>query len=358
MIFFWVSAGVLAAAAAGLVLVRAASAARGEAMDPARELYRRQLAELDDLADRGLLAASERRSAEAEAGRRLLRAADAPHGVWSEDAGGRRLVPVSITAAVAAAMLIYATAGAPGMADHPFAERLAQWRRTDPAGLTAPQIAAVLSRVVRERPGDPDALRFLAVAQNASENPGEAVRAMRQAVRAAPQRADLWETLGEALMAQAGGEVTQEAQAAFREALKRDPARPAARFHLARIQVDSGDKAAGVAAWRRLAADLPATDPRRASVLTAIAQAEAPPAAPTAASGQQAMIRGMVQGLAERLTANPDDPEGWVRLVRSYAVLGERSKRDEALREARARYAAKPDILARLDAAARTEPMR
>jgi cytochrome c-type biogenesis protein CcmH len=70
------------------------------------------------------------------------------------------------------------------------------------------------------------------------------------------------------------------------------------------------------------------------------------------------MIQGMVQGLAQKLTANPDDPEGWVRLVRAYAVLGETAKRDEAVRQAKARYAGKPETLAQLDAAARAEPMR
>ena len=40
-----------------------------------------------------------------------------------------------------------------------------------------------------------------------------------------------------------------------------------------------------------------------------------------------AMIEQMVAGLDEKLRANPDDPEGWIKLVRSYLVLG---KPDEA----------------------------
>ena len=31
----------------------------------------------------------------------------------------------------------------------------------------------------------------------------------------------------------------------------------------------------------------------------------------------------MVEGLAARLKVHPDDPAGWVRLVRAYTVLGE-----------------------------------
>jgi cytochrome c-type biogenesis protein CcmH len=44
----------------------------------------------------------------------------------------------------------------------------------------------------------------------------------------------------------------------------------------------------------------------------------------------QAMIRSMVDGLAERLKANPSDYEGWVRLGRSYRVLGDAAKARDA----------------------------
>ena len=69
------------------------------------------------------------------------------------------------------------------------------------------------------------------------------------------------------------------------------------------------------------------------------------------------MIRGMVDGLAARLAQSPEDPAGWVRLVRAYAVLGETAKRDAAYASARARYASQPKVLGELDAAARAEPM-
>lgn len=243
------------------------------------------------------------------------------------------------------------------MPDRPFAARLATWRSEDPALLTPPELTAVLSGLARERPDDPEAQRFLAIAAGAARDPAVAVRAMRRAVSLAPQRADLWELLGQALMAQAGGEVSPAARNAFREAVKRDPSTAAARFYLARAQAEAGDKAGAIVAWRGLAADLPPADPRREAVLAAMAEAQSG-AVQAPAEGQLAMIRGMVEGLAQRLTANPDDPQGWVRLVRAYAVLGETSKRDEALRAARARYGANPELLSQLAAAAQAEPMR
>jgi cytochrome c-type biogenesis protein CcmH len=43
----------------------------------------------------------------------------------------------------------------------------------------------------------------------------------------------------------------------------------------------------------------------------------------------------MVDGLAARLAQNGRDPEGWLRLVRAYSVLGEQAKARTALGEAR-----------------------
>ena len=51
---------------------------------------------------------------------------------------------------------------------------------------------------------------------------------------------------------------------------------------------------------------------------------------------REAMIRGMVARLAERLEAQPDDADGWLRLARSYDVLGEPGKAADARTRAEA----------------------
>jgi cytochrome c-type biogenesis protein CcmH len=60
----------------------------------------------------------------------------------------------------------------------------------------------------------------------------------------------------------------------------------------------------------------------------------------------------MVDGLAARLHAHPDEPDGWVRLVRAYGVLGETDRQGATLAEARRRYAGRADVLVALAAAA------
>jgi cytochrome c-type biogenesis protein CcmH len=358
-------AALLSAAAVILILFRAARAAnQAETGDTTSMFYRRQLAEIGDLADRGLIGADERKGAEAEAGRRLLAAADAPAQVWS--AGPHRaLILTTAIAAPLLAMGIYLAVGSPQLRDQPFKARLAQWAMTPPQELRAQELAALVADKVKGRPTDPDGYKYLALARGGSGDLLGAVEALRRGVRVAPNRADLWQMLGEAELYQANGELTDDAVDAFRHLIKLEPNSLPARFQLAAVKIRDGDKAGGIADWKALLAEMPASDPRRANVQAAIASAEGAPAPPPAAAPQGGLsedqmtaVRGMVAGLAARLQASPDDPAGWVQLVKAYSVLGDTQKRDAALKTARARFAAKPDVLAQLSQAAATEKMK
>ena len=355
MLLFWAVAGLLAAAAAGLILFRAAGAAAPEA-DPSTRVYRRQLVELDDLAERGLIAEDEHKGAYAEAARRMLAATDAPAEPWV--ATGSRIQILGATAASAALALgLYLFVGAPGMLDQPYVGRLAAWRAADLASLRAPEIAAVLRQVTTERPTEAEGFRLLGLAEGAAQNPGGAVRALRRGVALDPMRADIWQMLGEALVFESDGKVTPDAKAAFQHALAREPSNVAARFYLAQAAAEAGRAGEARQGLRSLLAVMPQNDPRRTDVQSALASLEGRPPSGLD-SGQLGAIRGMVAGLAARLQASPKDPDGWVRLVRAYAVLGETAQRDEAYAAARVRYSANADVLQALDAAARAEVMR
>jgi cytochrome c-type biogenesis protein CcmH len=57
----------------------------------------------------------------------------------------------------------------------------------------------------------------------------------------------------------------------------------------------------------------------------------------------------MVERLSERLHRDGSDVEGWLRLVRSYMVLGEADKARAAVADARRALAGDPNKLRRLD---------
>ena len=380
MIAFWIAAAGLSAVVAALMLRGAARASlamgAGGGDDASLAVHRRQLSEIDDLAERGLLADGELKGARAEAGRRLIAAADHQTAWPPADPKLRTLVLGLAALAPVIALGAYLMIGMPGMADEPFLKRVAKWRESDPSQLEPQKIAAVVEQIVAAHPKDAEALKNLALARLASGDVTGASQALRRAVKLAPDRADLWVGLGETFVAEGDGEIGSDARRAFGEALKRDPHSASARYHLARARIADGDLAGGLADWRALLASLPADDPRRAGFGQEIAQVEANgglpvSAAPTGQPSQaqvqaqaqasgaagadvQDMIQGMVASLAARLETAPDDPDGWIKLTRAYAVLGDTAHRDATLAKAQARYKDQPKVLAALRQAAQT----
>ncbi len=60
---------------------------------------------------------------------------------------------------------------------------------------------------------------------------------------------------------------------------------------------------------------------------------------------RDAMVRGMVEGLAARLENQPDDLEGWLMLIRSYAVLQDAPAARKAVQDAGVAFRDRPEKL-------------
>ncbi len=363
MITFWIAAALLSVLVALPVLRGAArgSEAGANEEDPSLALHRRQLAEIDDLTARGLLSEDDSRIARAEAGRRLLAAADASAPMLT----GPGIRKVALGAAVAAPLLglaLYLAVGSPSIPDQPFAKRLEAWRATDPATLQPAEQAALLESLQAEHGNDPELYRNLGIAKLAADDVNGALAAVRKAIALAPQRGDLWGQFGQTLVIAANDVVTDDARDAFEEALRLQPDLPAPHYFLGRRLIEEGHPAEGLVAWRIAVTKLP--EASRAIFEQQIAAVEATGRLPGAVDanaaaasqgGQQVtqnQIVAMVEGLAARLQQSPDDAEGWVRLVRAYTVLGDIPKRDAALAQARVRFKDQPEVLRGLDSAA------
>lgn len=260
MTAFWIMAALLTALAA---LSALAGARRGADADEAISAAA-ELAELDRLKARGLLDEAGWTAARAEAGRRILvsdREA-APVRAGTKD---RFWVLAGLALTAAAALGLYALVGAPGLPDQAYERRVDQWT-TELETLQPPQLAAVAARVVRERPDDHQALTMLGAARFEAGDPIGAASAFRRALALEPDDAQSWARLGESLTRANGGEVGGDAEAAFAQALRRDPGQLGARYFLGEAALARGEAAMVRAMWGPLIAALDPADPRRADL--------------------------------------------------------------------------------------------
>ncbi len=234
--------------------------------------------------------------------------------------------------------------------------------------MSAEDAVRALARALESRPNDVEGWALLGRSYVGLQQFPEAVDALGRAHALAPDRADIAASYGEARVAAADGRVTDEARSVFAGVLAADPREPRARFYLGLAKAQGGDVRGALQDWVDLVALSPADAPWLAAVreqiaraagelgvdvasLSPSAEAEAlggAPAGPGPGAGdieaarqmtpedRGRMIRSMVERLATRLEASPDDREGWLRLARAYDVLGETDKAAEA----RARAAA------------------
>lgn len=260
MTIFWITTALMAALAGLLVLAGARRGVdAGEVVSPATASA--ELSELDRLKARGLLDEAAWTAARAEAGRRILAAQREASPVLA-GATDRVWVLGGVGLAVVGSLGLYAMVGQPGLPDQSWDTRVDEWA-TQLDALQPPQIAAVVARVVEERPTDHQALTMLGAARFQAGDPIGAASAFRRAVAVRPDDAQSWARLGESLVRANGGEVDGDAESAFRRALSLDPDQLGARYFLGEAALARGDAARVRAMWGPLIAALAPGDPRR-----------------------------------------------------------------------------------------------
>jgi cytochrome c-type biogenesis protein CcmH len=341
-------------------LMRGVRAAPGrDAFD--RAVYRDQLGELERDLARGLIDASEAATARLEIERRLL-AADARETATIENAAPRTSSSPALALALAlivpgAAALIYLALGAPGVSDKPYAARAPERSLAAAAGGhdDMEKAASTLVEKLKLHPESDADWLLLARTEAALGHWQKSADAYRAAMRLTMGRPEVAAAYGEMLVMAADGIVTPNARDAFSLALAKDAKNTVARYYLALGEAQEGNAQVAIDAWQKLAADEPANSPLRNEIKTRIADAArtanlaapelaAPAAGPSAADVAKAarmspaereqMIRGMVDGLAAKLAADPTDLDGWLRLARAYGVLGDRDQAADAYEHA------------------------
>lgn len=246
-------------------------------------------------------------------------------------------------------------------------------------------ISRLADRLAKD-PTDGAGFRMLGWSHVMTGHPERAINPYRKALALLPKDAAVHAGYGEALTGVAKGRVTAEAKAQFEQALSLDPAEPRSRYFMGLWQAQNGQERQALDAWIALANSGPADAPWQADVRRhidetakklgvdvssrlkqvkaaaspAVTGAEPPPLPPSTmqaasalpAEDRQRMIDGMVEGLAKKLEANPRDADGWVRLLRSRMVLGQRDRAAQDLATARKALAGDAAGLSKVNAAA------
>ncbi len=348
---FWILVAILTAAVAAVLLLpllrAAASAEAPQSHDV--EVYRDQLEELKRDEKNGLISGEDADFARAEVARRLLAATDAVKAAAPVQIvkRGNRLAQMAVILILpAVGLCLYLRIGNPDVPDAPLAARLA-----NPGDDMNILIARAEQQLVTN-PEDGAGWDVLAPIYYRSGRLEQAATAFRNALRilgATPVRLGGY---AESLIALSGGLVTNEARDALQKLLVIEPDDPRAQFYLALALKQEGKAPEALAAFEQIVRTSPAGAPWLPLVNEHIADLKIPAAGQQAGTplgnptnediaaakdmttgDRTAMIEGMVGSLAEKLKTDPKNFEGWMRIIRSYAVLGQKDKAGDALKQ-------------------------
>src|SRR3954452_2822344 len=329
-------------------------------------VYRDQLDEIARDRATGLIGDAEAEAARVEVSRRLIAAADTVLADSSVPRGTLHRRIAALTALIAVPLVaagLYLPLGSPELPGQPLASR----ETTPLQDRSLDRLVANVESHLEKNPEDGRGWEVVGPVYMRVGRFDDAVKAQRNSLRLNGASADREADLGESLMAEANGVVTDDAKAAFDRALTHDPKHNKARFLLGVAAQQDGQPEKAASIWRAILQDARAGSPWIGMVRQALAEvdpssgsapaasAPGPTAEDLAAAGQMkpedrnAMMRGMVERGAERLNRDGSAVEGWLRLVRAYTVLGDRDRALSALADARRAFGQDADKLRRLD---------
>lgn len=410
---FWIITSALAltvAATLALVLLRVRTGAEPAAAYDLR-VYRDQLGDVDRDLARGVIAEADAERIRTEISRRIL-AADTQ--VQLQRSGRKQSRRMSVLAAVAlgitviaGSLALYRVLGAPGYGDLALSYRIemastAHDNRPGQAEaeadlppltplepLSEDYLALVekLRATVAERPNDLQGHMLLARQESVVGNLQAAYTAQARVLELkgdAVEAADYIDYANMLILA-AGGYVSPEAETALRDGLDLDPKNGVGRYYWGLMLEQNARPDLAFRVWQGLLMQGPADAPWMAPIRSQIQDLamragvdfdmppeampqpspdtapglRGPSAGDVAAAGDMdagdrgEMIRGMVEGLSERLATEGGTPGEWAQLIGALGVLGETDRARAIYAEAETVFAGNAEALDTVAASAR-----
>ena len=317
-------------------------------------VYRDQLQEIERDLGLGLIGAKEAEAARIEVSRRLLGATDEGGEIASDSGwsfGRTAIAGLALVLLTMGSAALYLRLGTPSLAQTTVAAA--------PETSSVDKLVAQAEEYLTRNPQEARGWEVLAPVYMQLGRYTDSANAWRNVVQLSGENADRLANLGEALTAESNGIVTAEAKDAFVRSAALDPTTATAQFYIGVAAEQDGKNGDATKIFRDLIDHAPADAHWVTDVKTALARVDGKPdGAPVPAAQSSApsnpqdniVIRGMVDGLAERLKMDGSDQEGWVRLVRAYGVLNDPDKKTTAIADARKALASDSDKLAKFEA--------
>lgn len=382
----WTLFAILAAAVVWAVTrpLFAQAPAQAPANDSELAVYRDQLAEIEAERADGLLGGAEAEGARVELARRVIRRAEEQKrlaGASRSSAANANRAALYVAAALPVlGIWIYLATGSPELPSRPYAARL----DAPVEQSTAADLVARVEAHLRQHPEDGRGWDVLAPVYMRMGDVNAAADAFERAMRLLGESPKRLAGFARASIMLQNGIVSEPARQAYEKLRTIEPQSIEPQVWLAIAREQDGDLKGAEAEYRRL---LPGSEDPWKGLLTARLQSvterlgsggpvagskpEALPEQPNirpsdgmAAAGRAVEAMGpaerdkfigqMVDGLATRLKQNGKDLEGWMRLVRSYVVLGRRTEAETALADARHQFSGDEKSLAQLNDLARS----
>jgi cytochrome c-type biogenesis protein CcmH len=329
-------------------------------------VYRDQLAEIERDIERGVLTREQADAARTEVERRILATdqrirtrAKAREG-RSPDSGILRPTAVALVfVSLIAGIGIYLDLGRPDLPDRPIASRTNEIMAARQSTKLNKEREDALKRAVADlsqklikEPGNLKNWELLGNSLMALGRNKEAETAFLEAVRQSNRSPDYLAMYAESVIRANDGQVNAVARGALEEAAKSNTANPRIPYYIGLSEIQSGHPKAGIERWIAMVNNAETGAQWVPMVVSSIQQAartegvdisgrlkvasapaiggsggpsqeEMKAAANMTPEQRRDMIKGMVQRLADRLAEHPDDPDGWMRLIRAYGVIGD-----------------------------------
>jgi cytochrome c-type biogenesis protein CcmH len=169
-------------------------------------------------------------------------------------------------------------------------------------------------------PQDAKGWRRLGMAQFLANHFEESANSFAKAIALEPENLDTKSSHAEALVMAAQGTVTPAAKAIFDQVLEANPREARSLFYDALAFEQAGNFDTARDRWRVMLQDAPPDAPWRKAIEEHVQKLA------SSTDDQMVMIKSMVAGLAAKLEDDPQNEEGWIKLMKSYMVLKETAK--------------------------------